>query len=130
MHPITESSREFLFVSDGSFLGCRAHGRNRQAVRRKFVVHSVNNEMSSDSSGEALHQSLQHALESGGLEAWTHFVREAQGVMASAVFRALSKGGYPRKEEIEDLVQESFVKLCANSSSGRSELLRGNSART
>lgn len=64
--------------------------------------------------GDALHRSLQGALAAGGLQAWEQFIREAHGLVASTVFSALSRWRNPQRDQVEDLVQETFLKLCAN----------------
>jgi RNA polymerase sigma-70 factor (ECF subfamily) len=64
--------------------------------------------------GATLHLTLQRALEAGSLQRWEDFVRESHGLVASAVFRALARWRTPQKDQVEDLVQEVFLKLCAN----------------
>jgi RNA polymerase sigma-70 factor (ECF subfamily) len=70
--------------------------------------------MHTEGTDAILHQSLREALEGSELKAWEDFVREAHGVVASTVLRALSRWRYPQKDQVEDLVQETFLKLCAN----------------
>jgi RNA polymerase sigma-70 factor, ECF subfamily len=57
---------------------------------------------------------LDQALETNGLQSWERFVECAQPIVASALRRVLSRWHNPRNDEVEDMVQESFLKLCAN----------------
>jgi RNA polymerase sigma-70 factor (ECF subfamily) len=59
-------------------------------------------------------------MEANTLEAWEEFVREAHGVVASTVFKALARWRTPQRDQVEDLVQDTFLKLCA----GNFSLLR------
>jgi len=61
-----------------------------------------------------LDSTLQEALQTKGLQAWEKFVREAHVVVAAAAFRALARWRYPQKDQVDDLVQETFLKLCLN----------------
>jgi RNA polymerase sigma-70 factor (ECF subfamily) len=65
-----------------------------------------------DRTGAALHRLYRQALESDELQAWEEFVREAHTPVASAVYLTLARWGKPSKERVEDLVQETFLKLC------------------
>lgn len=58
--------------------------------------------------------SLQRALETNRLEAWEGFVRSAHGIVASAVYRGLARSRTPLRDQVDDLVQEVFLKLCGN----------------
>lgn len=57
---------------------------------------------------------LQRCLDSGNEAAWESFIREAQPLLVSGVARALGGWNSSRRTDIDDLVQESFVRLCAN----------------
>lgn len=56
---------------------------------------------------------LQDCLDSGKEASWESFVRAAQPFLVSGVVRALGGWTASRRGEIDDLVQESFVRLCA-----------------
>lgn len=57
---------------------------------------------------------LREALRTNDFSAWNAFVGAAQPVVASTVFTCLSKWRRPGAEEVEDLVQETFLRMCAN----------------
>lgn len=59
-----------------------------------------------------IHEILREAQTSGTLQGWEGFIREAHPIVAAAVFRALSCWRAPGKDQIEDMVQETFLKLC------------------
>jgi RNA polymerase sigma-70 factor, ECF subfamily len=58
--------------------------------------------------------SFQKALEADRVEAWEDFVRQAHGVIATTVFYTIARWRTPQKDLIEDLVQETFLKLCSS----------------
>ena len=62
--------------------------------------------------GEALQRSLSVALREGGSPEWELFIRNAHPVIAAAAFRSLARWGPPQKDQVDDLVQETFLKLC------------------
>jgi RNA polymerase sigma-70 factor (ECF subfamily) len=47
-------------------------------------------------------------------EAWDEFIRRFQPVIASSVFRTVRQWHEPTREQADDLVQETFLKLCAD----------------
>ena len=49
-------------------------------------------------------------------EAWAEFVRRFQPVIASAVLRTARHYGEPPRSLLDDLVQDTFLKLCENAS--------------
>jgi RNA polymerase sigma-70 factor (ECF subfamily) len=57
---------------------------------------------------------LESCLESGAAEAWEEFVSRFQQTVSLGVLRAVRKWTDPSKEIIEDLAQETFLKLCAD----------------
>jgi RNA polymerase sigma-70 factor (ECF subfamily) len=57
---------------------------------------------------------LDEAIETNRLHAWEQFAHCAQPIIASTIFRVLSRWRSPRNDYVDDLVQETFVKLCAN----------------
>jgi RNA polymerase sigma-70 factor (ECF subfamily) len=57
---------------------------------------------------------LQRCLDSGGERSWESFIHAAQPLLVSGVVRALGGWSAAKREQIDDLVQESFVRLCAN----------------
>jgi RNA polymerase sigma factor (sigma-70 family) len=58
---------------------------------------------------------LQHCLDSQEEASWTEFVRRFQRVIAGVIHKALFRWmhRYPDQSLVEDLVQETFTKLCA-----------------
>ena len=73
-----------------------------------------------DRTGAELYRLYRQALASDDLRGWEEFVREAHGPIASAVFFTLARRSKPAKDRVEDLVQDTFAKLCE----GRYALLR------
>jgi RNA polymerase sigma-70 factor (ECF subfamily) len=59
-------------------------------------------------------QLLTRCLDFGDESSWESFIREAQPFIVSGVIRALGGWSASRRSEIDDLIQESFVRLCAN----------------
>ncbi len=57
-------------------------------------------------------------LESGNELAWAEFVRRFQPLIAKVVFRVARQWGENSPEAIDDLVQETYLKLCAGGLSG------------
>ena len=53
---------------------------------------------------------------SGDTEAWAEFIRRFQPVIAAAVLRTARHFGEPPRELIDDLTQETYLKLCEDSS--------------
>jgi len=51
---------------------------------------------------------------SGEIAAWEEFVRRFHRLIAKVVLRAASRFGDPSKETVEDLIQETYLKLCAD----------------
>jgi len=56
----------------------------------------------------------------GDESAWTEFVRRFQPLIAGVVFRVARKWGDTSRQVVDDLVQDTFVKLCGE----RQELLQ------
>ncbi|MFZ0796712.1 MAG: sigma-70 family RNA polymerase sigma factor [Terriglobales bacterium] len=50
-------------------------------------------------------------------EAWVEFIRRFQVVIAAAVLRTARRWGEPSRQQLDDLVQETYLKLCENDSS-------------
>ena len=65
-------------------------------------------------SASSLNVLYQRALEAGDRNGWEEFVRGAHDIVASTVFYTLSRWQTPQKDYLEDLVQEVFLKLCAD----------------
>jgi len=65
-----------------------------------------------DRTGAELYRLYRQALASDDLRGWEEFVREAHGPIASAVFFTLARRSKPAKDRVEDLVQDTFAKLC------------------
>ena len=57
-------------------------------------------------------------LESGNELAWAEFVRRFQPLIARVVFRVSRQWGESSSEAIDDLVQETYLKLCGGGLSG------------
>jgi RNA polymerase sigma-70 factor (ECF subfamily) len=55
---------------------------------------------------------LNACLESGSNAAWTEFVRRFQPLVASVILRTARRYREPRPELVDDLVQETFLRLC------------------
>jgi RNA polymerase sigma-70 factor, ECF subfamily len=49
-------------------------------------------------------------------EAWTEFIRRFQPVIASAVLRTARRWGEPPRQLLDDLVQDTYLKLCEDGS--------------
>jgi RNA polymerase sigma-70 factor, ECF subfamily len=48
--------------------------------------------------------------------AWTEFIRRFQVVIAAAVLRTANHWGEPSRAQLDDLIQETYLKLCENDS--------------
>ena len=60
---------------------------------------------------------LRLCLESNDQAAWLEFVRQFQPLIARVVLKTLYRARYwkkPTLQEVDDLVQDTFLKLCAN----------------
>jgi RNA polymerase sigma-70 factor (ECF subfamily) len=53
-------------------------------------------------------------LESNSAEAWTHLIQRLQPVLARVIYHVAFEWGYVRSGEIDDIVQETFLKIGAN----------------
>lgn len=49
-------------------------------------------------------------------EAWTEFIRRFHGVIAAAVLRTTRRWGEPSRFQPEDLIQDTYLKLCDDNS--------------
>lgn len=58
--------------------------------------------------------------ETGEPEAWEEFIHRYNPVISGVVFRTARRWGEPSRGSVDDLVQETYLKLCAN----RGQLLR------
>jgi RNA polymerase sigma-70 factor (ECF subfamily) len=65
---------------------------------------------SSRSSEELVRACVEHGDEA----AWEEFVRRFRGVIAGTVIRTARRFGNVEPQVIDDLVQESYLKICAN----------------
>jgi RNA polymerase sigma factor (sigma-70 family) len=84
-------------------------GRNGAEAAEKSAAASARNaEKSAEKNADDL--ALVRALSAGGSGAWADFVARFSGVVFAAVQRRLIPAG--RAEEVEDVVQEVFVRLC------------------
>lgn len=61
-----------------------------------------------------LAQVLKECLKNARRGQWDAFVEMAQPIVASAVIRTLSRFSKPDRDLVDDLVQDTFVKLCAD----------------
>jgi RNA polymerase sigma-70 factor (ECF subfamily) len=48
--------------------------------------------------------------------AWAEFIRRFQAVIAAAVLRTARHWGEPSRPQLDDLIQDTYLKLCANDS--------------
>ena len=103
-----------------SFVSCSQNTRHSRAFRQGLigsesgtVVH-YSTQRIMEQTGESLHRSLDLAIRSGGLESWEQFIREAHGLISATVFSSLSRWQPPQRDRVEDLVQETFLKMCAD----------------
>ena len=48
--------------------------------------------------------------------AWTEFIRRFHGVIAGAVLRTARQWGEPSRAQLEDLIQDTYLKLCEDNS--------------
>jgi RNA polymerase sigma factor (sigma-70 family) len=55
-----------------------------------------------------------NCLRSGDQAAWTEFVRRFQPLIASVIIRIARQWGVTSSQVVDDLVQETFLKLCAD----------------
>lgn len=62
----------------------------------------------------ALSQLLQLCLRHGDEASWAEFIRCAQPVIAGVVVKAMRRWRSPSPAMVDDLVQETYLKLCAN----------------
>lgn len=62
----------------------------------------------------SLDQLLRACLQAGQEELWTEFVRRSQPLIAQVVIRTLSCRIKPDPDLVDDLVQETYLKLCFN----------------
>jgi RNA polymerase sigma-70 factor (ECF subfamily) len=49
-------------------------------------------------------------------EAWTEFIRRFHGVIAAAVLRTARHWGEPTRFQLDDLIQDTYLKLCDDDS--------------
>jgi len=57
---------------------------------------------------------VSYCLDSQDDTAWTEFVRRFQPLIAGVVAKCVSRRKYAKADVIDDLAQETFLKLCAN----------------
>ena len=57
---------------------------------------------------------VSYCLDSQDEAAWTEFVRRFQPLIAGVVYRCVSRRISPQPDLVDDLAQETFLKLCAN----------------
>jgi RNA polymerase sigma-70 factor (ECF subfamily) len=62
----------------------------------------------------SLDQLLQRCLLSADEETWTDFIRGSQPVIASVVIKTARRWTRPSSGLIDDLIQETYLKLCLN----------------
>jgi RNA polymerase sigma-70 factor, ECF subfamily len=67
-----------------------------------------------DNEEQSLDQLLWLCLQSNQDTLWTEFVRRSQPVIASMVIKTMRRWIKPRPSLIDDLVQETYLKLCVN----------------
>src|SRR5258708_16626839 len=57
---------------------------------------------------------VSYCLDSQDQDGWTEFVRRFQPLIAGVVTKCVFKRPRPKPDLIDDLVQDTFLKLCAN----------------
>jgi RNA polymerase sigma-70 factor (ECF subfamily) len=57
---------------------------------------------------------VSYCLDSQDLDGWTEFVRRFQPLIAGVVYRSVCARPRPNTSMVDDLVQQTFLKLCAN----------------
>jgi len=60
-----------------------------------------------------LNETLARCLQTNDARAWENFVHAAHGIVAAGIIRGLSRWGTPDRDQVDDLVQETFLKLCS-----------------
>jgi RNA polymerase sigma factor (sigma-70 family) len=58
-------------------------------------------------------QLLRDCLETGASSRWEAFIELAQPVIATAVFRTIARWGHTDRSVADDLIQDTFARLCA-----------------
>jgi RNA polymerase sigma-70 factor, ECF subfamily len=64
----------------------------------------------------SLQELLSYCLETQDLDGWTEFVRRTQPLISRVVHRCVSRRIGPKPDLVDDLVQDTYLKLCANNS--------------
>jgi RNA polymerase sigma-70 factor (ECF subfamily) len=62
----------------------------------------------------SLEQLVQACAESGNAEAWEEFVRHFHGLIAAVVLRTAQRWGGASMSLVDDLIQETYLKLCTD----------------
>jgi RNA polymerase sigma-70 factor, ECF subfamily len=62
----------------------------------------------------SLEQLIQACAESGNAEAWEEFVRHFHSLIAAVVLRTSRRWGATSMSLVDDLIQETYLKLCAD----------------
>ena len=57
---------------------------------------------------------IQTCIDAGGTDAWEEFVRRFRPVIAGTVMRSARRAGVTAPDVIDDLIQETYLKICAN----------------
>ncbi len=57
---------------------------------------------------------LKDCLANGTSDAWEDFVAQAQPVIAAAIFRTTARWGRSDRSTADDLIQDTFARLCAH----------------
>jgi RNA polymerase sigma-70 factor (ECF subfamily) len=91
--------------------------RIRSAVDRLSSVQAQSMDYASLSANDL----VQHCAHSGNGEAWREFLRRFQRPIALVVLRTARRWGEPATTLVDDLVQDTFLRLCADDC----RLLRG-----
>lgn len=85
------------------------NSQNRSLFASNYVaVHSLTDE------SQPLEQLLQRCLQSRDDVAWSAFIHRSQPIIAASVIRAICHWTQPRPNLVDDLVQETYLKLCGN----------------
>src|SRR5438309_2567927 len=62
----------------------------------------------------SLEELLEECLQSEDNALWTEFVRRSQPVITAVVIKTVRRWLKPRPDLVDDLVQETYLKLCGN----------------
>jgi RNA polymerase sigma-70 factor, ECF subfamily len=62
----------------------------------------------------SIEELVRRCSSSGEIDAWDEFVRRLHRLIAKVVYRTASRMGDASRQTVDDLIQETYLKLCAN----------------